>query len=105
MIGIVVIRIHDPNTKRRGISERTVVDAIDIQVLHDREIAVDSQNRVDALEVLVERRHLHSVIDDGLPEGLPPLFIMKRCTFGKPAQPLIRYRNIAFTAEPAKISS
>ena len=51
------------------VPEGAEVHAVDVEVLHDGEIAVDLQQRVDPLQVLVERGHLGHVVDHAVPQG------------------------------------
>src|SRR5208283_2952857 len=57
---------------RLRVPEGAEVDAIDVEVAHDREIAIDLEQGVDALEVFVERAHRLGMIRDRFPQrGLP----------------------------------
>ncbi len=69
VVGIIVEGIDDPDAERLRIPEGAKVDAIDVEVAHDREIAVDLEQRIDALEVFVEHAHLLGMIRHRFPEG------------------------------------
>src|SRR4051812_37939515 len=97
MVGIVVVRIHDPNTERGRVAKGTVIDPIDVQMLHDREVAIYPQNGIDPFEILVQRAHLNAIIHDRFPKCLATFVVMKRGTFGEAPEALISYRDIALT--------
>ena len=67
VVGIVVEGVDDPDAERLRIPEGAEVDAVDVEVAHDREIAVDLEQGVDALEVFVERAHLLGMVRHRFP--------------------------------------
>jgi hypothetical protein len=46
---IVVVRVDDPDAERRRVAEGAEVDAVDVEVPDDGEVAVDLEQCVDRL--------------------------------------------------------
>ena len=95
MVGIVVVGVDDPDAERLRVAEGAEVDAVDVKVRHDREIAVDLEQGVDALQILVECAHVLGAVGHGLPERRPAVGVNKRRGLLEITEPFIRDGQLA----------
>ena len=55
---VVVVGVDDPDPEGRRVAEGAEVHPVDVEVLHDRQVAVDLEERIDLLQGLVQGAHL-----------------------------------------------
>ena len=101
---IVVVGVDDPDAERGGVSKRAEVDAIDVEVLHHGEVAVDFQESIDLLQCVVEFAHLGGVVDDGFPKRGPPLFVGQSNALAKAAEAFVGDGEIALAFVAAEVA-
>ena len=80
VILVVVVGIDDPDPERLGVSERTIVHAIDVKVVERRTVATAFQQGVNVFQRLENPRHLERPVSDRLPQGVVPGLVQQRAT-------------------------
>ena len=104
VVGVLVDAVDDPDPERQRVAEAAEVDPVDVEVVHDRQVAVDLQQRVDVLEVDLQRLHLVGRIEDRLPQGVAPVRVREGQALPEVFEPRVRDRKLQLAPEPREIS-
>ena len=101
---IVVVGVDDPDAKRGRVAEGAKIHAVDVEMVDDRKITVDLEDRVDFFQCLVEGGHLGLVVDHGIPERGLAVFVGERNDFVKRPESFVGDGEIAFATVAAEVA-
>jgi len=102
---VVVVGVDHAHAERRRVAEAAEIHAVDVEVLHHRQVAVDLQAGVDALQALVERGHLLGTVDHRVPQRGPALGVAQRDRLVEVAEPLVRHRQFALAPVAVQVGA
>ena len=100
---VVVVRVDDPDPEGRRVPERAEIDAVRVEVLDDRHVAVDLEHRVHLLERLVQRAHLLPLVDHRVPQGRLAVGVCERNHLAEAPEPLVGDRKVPLPLVGAQV--